>query len=383
LKKNEWNEERIKVLLNQLPTVKDRRSAQQIYKQLLMAKQEKKTKKNWAWPVLATVAVLFLAILIAPEFLNGNQNASESTKNEPQKKETEASADTNVILQKEAAHKEHDEKITTMNEKSLVVPAEEANNFFTVAFTNAEMAAIIPISIPKATGTENINELIEKYDTLHFENIGLYKPAFYDHMKLQEVKENKKEVKVLLSKIDHLSSSAESEWFKNVFQETMKWGPYDRIQIEGSKKLTGDLLGGMDQIEINKQEKKGYLKYETDTGEKYLLPTEQTFSTIEEAFASMKDDSGAKQIKPLLPDGVTISPVQREGRELIVNFSGKKEQIKQTDDLTMLEGILLTAKDFGYKKVLFTNLPENRIGAYDVTKPIDVPAAPNPIEINR
>ncbi|ALC81448.1 MULTISPECIES: hypothetical protein [Bacillus] len=381
MKKNEWNEERIKVLLNQLPTVKDQRSAQQVYKQLLMAKQEKKKNKHWVWPVLASFAVLFLAFLIAPVFFKGNQNASESSESNLQMKEEASTDDSAVTFQKEIekdAGLEQSSEET--NEKSLIVPARDAKRYFTVAFTDAAMASVIPVSIEKSTETENINDIIKKYDKLKLKDLGLFKPPFYDNMKIEEDSGNK-EVTVFLSKNDDLSSSAESQWFEKLLKETMKWSPYDRVQIKGNASVAGDLLGGMEEIE-KIQEKNAYLKYETDSGERYLMPTEQSFNTVEEAFDSMKIAFGAEQIKPLMPDGLSIESVQSEGHELIVNFSDTKEQIQPADELAMLEGIMLTAKEFGYQQVLFTNLSKTRIGSYDVTKPIDVPAAPNPIKIN-
>lgn len=267
------------------------------------------------------------------------------------------------------------------SEKSLVVPSEEANRFFTVAFADASMANVIPVSIEKSTGTENINELIKAYNKLNLENIGLYKPPFYNNMVVEENRENNEAI-VYLTSNENLSSSAESQWFEKLFRETIKWSPYDRLQIEGSTNIKGDLLSGINEI-VKKQEKKAYLKYETDTGEKYLMPSEQAFNTVEEAFDSMKNVYGSEQVKPLLPADVSIESVQRQGHELIIHFSDIKEQIHPSDELTMVEGILLTAKDFGFEQVLFTNLNKSRIGTYDVTKPIDVPAAPNPIDINR
>lgn len=348
-----------------------------------MAKQEKKAKKNWVLPVLATVAVLFLAILIAPELLNGKYSATDLSESDAQKKEAAASEDAAVTFQKEANDKEVglEQSSEETSEKSLVVPASDAKRYFTVAFTDAAMASIIPISVKKSAETENINDLIMAYDQLQLEDLGLFKPPFYNNMKVEE-DSNNKEVTVLLTKNDNLSSGAESQWFEKLFNETMKWSPYDRVQIKGSESITGDLLSGMDEINVIKQEKKGYLKYETDTGERYLMPTEQSFNTVEEAFDSMKNAFGAEQVKPLVPADMSIESVEGKRHELIVNFSNIQEQMNPADELTMLEGILLTAKDFGYTQVLFTNLSKTRIGSYDVTKPIDVPAAPNPIDIN-
>lgn len=42
--RSNWSEERIKVLLSQLPKVEDNRSSKQIYQQMLMASGKKKKK---------------------------------------------------------------------------------------------------------------------------------------------------------------------------------------------------------------------------------------------------------------------------------------------------------------------------------------------------
>ncbi|CAM5277422.1 hypothetical protein BSAF29S_06291 [Bacillus safensis subsp. safensis] len=44
--RSDWSEERIKVLLSQLPKVEDNRSSKQIYQQVLMASGKKKKVSN-------------------------------------------------------------------------------------------------------------------------------------------------------------------------------------------------------------------------------------------------------------------------------------------------------------------------------------------------
>jgi hypothetical protein len=48
----------------------------------------------------------------------------------------------------------------------------------------------------------------------------------------------------------------------------------------------------------------------------------------------------------------------------------------------MLEAILLTAKEFGFKSVMFTGGNVEQIGPYMFNGKISVPLAPNPMPLN-
>ncbi|MBM6849374.1 RsiX protein, partial [Bacillus licheniformis] len=79
MKKSEWNEERLKALLSQLPTVKDNRSANQIYQKLILAPKRKSPKKR-VGAFAATVLVLFLLMLITPQLIEQirSQNSADA-----------------------------------------------------------------------------------------------------------------------------------------------------------------------------------------------------------------------------------------------------------------------------------------------------------------
>lgn len=48
----------------------------------------------------------------------------------------------------------------------------------------------------------------------------------------------------------------------------------------------------------------------------------------------------------------------------------------------MIEAILLTAKEFGFKKVQFQNAGNEKIGHFNLRKAIEVPVAPNLIDLH-
>ncbi len=62
--RSNWSEERIKVLLSQLPKWRTTTS-KQIYQQMRCNAEEKESAR-WIGPAVATVVVLFMAFLISP-----------------------------------------------------------------------------------------------------------------------------------------------------------------------------------------------------------------------------------------------------------------------------------------------------------------------------
>ncbi|BBP90409.1 hypothetical protein BsIDN1_40270 [Bacillus safensis] len=68
--RSDWSEERIKVLLSQLPKVEDNRSSKQIYQQVLMASGKKKKSVKWIGPAVATVVVFIYGVFNFSSFIS-------------------------------------------------------------------------------------------------------------------------------------------------------------------------------------------------------------------------------------------------------------------------------------------------------------------------
>ena len=85
-----------------------------------------------------------------------------------------------------------------------------------------------------------------------------------------------------------------------------------------------------------------------------------------------------KNLGPSILPSITISNVVENGEELQISFGSDAHFENSEPYILMLEAILLTAKDFGMKRVSFQGINVSQIGNIDVTKPVDVPYSPNP-----
>ncbi|MEM5598887.1 hypothetical protein AAHB53_25995 [Niallia circulans] len=73
--KQKWNDDKIKLVLKQMPYIKDERSPEFIYRTIQMKKKSER-KSRRIMPVLATVCTLMLLFIISQSFFNSNREDS-------------------------------------------------------------------------------------------------------------------------------------------------------------------------------------------------------------------------------------------------------------------------------------------------------------------
>ncbi|MDA1475031.1 RsiX protein [Bacillus changyiensis] len=368
MKKSEWDEERLKVLLNQLPMVKDDRSANQIYQKLWMAKPQHKSSKKRIGAFTATVLVLFLLMLITPQLVeqNSSQNGgahdlSEGKINEAKHGHSKVSSD------------------QPKNEKSFVVSNNQKDDYVTLAFINHSKSVIVPVSIRKNDTITNVKEAynaFRRFEDDHFESIDTY----FQHIKFTEQKQAKKMTIQVNDDVPDISVN-ELELVKEMINDAFKWGAYESVQFvsNGEPGVVFSSSGVLVEIPIEQHSKKGYFLYESSEGRQFLAPSSEPYHNIEEAIQKMQSDANSSYLKSIISDNQKIQEIDKKGNKLTLQFSGDLHNDVQT--ILMIEGLLMTAKDFGFAKVQFINTNITRIGHYDLSKSVPVPYAPNPIMI--
>ena len=180
-------------------------------------------------------------------------------------------------------------------------------------------------------------------------------------------------------------SSGDFQLMKKVLNETFKWSSYNSVQFvsNGEPGIEVDSYGMLMDLSIEQQSQRGYLLYDSADGKQYLVPSNDSYRDIKEAIRKMQQGESGSHLTSIIPSDRLIQSVEENGKELIIHFSSSADIQNQTDDILMLEGLLLTAKDFGFTKVKFMNANINRVGSYDLSKSIPVPYAPNPITIKK
>ncbi|MGD7091387.1 GerMN domain-containing protein [Bacillus subtilis] len=365
--KSEWNEEQIKELLSQLPAVKDHRSAQDIYKRLTMAKRKNKPAVRWIGPACAAAIAVYIAFIISPHFFDQAQ---------PQQKEA---SQENAVTKTEP--EDSPKAASSLDHTSFVVTEKEQDNYITVAVADADTSAIIPVSIQKTNADQTIQDMLFESSELGILDHAITIPSFIDEVEIKE-KPKQKELSIRVHQPATAFSVKDDTLLKKLLKESLKWSPYEKVKFLSDQNETGVRIGSygtFTEISIPKQSKRAYYLYKNKQGN-FLIPSEKTFDTVKEAINEM-ESSSQKDTTPLIQAG-TVQSVTKKQKHLYIRFSKDSEVEDSIASILMIEGLLLTAKEFGFTEVTFTETRTNKIGKYDVSDAIPVPAAPNPIFLN-
>lgn len=146
-----------------------------------------------------------------------------------------------------------------------------------------------------------------------------------------------------------------------------KWGFNDYLTDDFSFKINKD--------HNNEISNSSYMLYNY----RFLIPIPQEDQTpIDDALNEMKYNRKTYNIYATIPDNIDFSIDSSESK-LIINFKVVAGLGDNQETITMIEAILMTAKSYDYEAVDFENLPTDQIGSYNVSTPLKVPEAINPV----
>jgi len=410
LRKREWNEDQLEQLLQQLPSVKDKRTADQIYQQIQYKQRAKKRTKTWIAPAIATVGALMIFAIMTPYLFNGFTSSSEesnmdmattsseeTSKNEMAKapespKASEASEVEEKNINESTIIENQNESIAldieNMEEKTLleeenityVTNAINPERTVTVGLTDEMAQNVIPVTLQGNNNEKKLERILEFIPEDFFDELG---PVSFE-LKNSELstKEDPSEVYIDYKVEEGITSSSAEVMFKETIQETFRWIGVKKAHLSTNGK-EGILFGNsglVTEIDIPQLRKKAYLIYQHDESTKKLLvPSPEPLKTMIEAVDLMKNGLPAYNLSPSIGNNIMIT-IRENDNQLNIEFDDKTKIENNEQSIMMLESLLLTAKDFGYKTVKFNGISEERIGVMDVTNPIEVPYSPNPIK---
>ncbi|WP_144486422.1 sigma X negative regulator [Bacillus pumilus] len=362
--RSDWSEERIKVLLSQLPKVEDNRSSKQIYQQMLMTSRQKKKSAKWIGPAVATVVVLFMAFLISPHLFQ------PAAQDHHQQMKMDSSADKGQVNATLEAVKQTDGP-------SHVVSRNQQQKFMTVAYIDESTSQVVPISIEKEDEYDHLQNMVNTYEQVQLPEMTKPLQSYMDMVDLRE----KGDTLIFQLKSDlSLDTLKEANRFKDMVKETLKWSKYNQVQIKtanGSHLRLG-ANGSVGTISIEKQTKHAYYVLENKSGT-FLVPSKTHYSSYEDAVEAMKRTSDAG-LDPLIKDE-PIKEVTTKGKHVTITFGASAKLSDSNDHILLIEGLLLSAKDFGFTEVTIQQAGTDQVGPYELEEPIEVPALPNPVII--
>lgn len=392
--KQKWNDDKIKLVLKQMPYIKDERSPEFIYHTIQM-KRKRERKSRRLMPVLATVCTVMLLFIISQSFFDSNRE--DSFKGESKMADNSAEMKNKSYDTAETAESENYDMADEQEERrttSLIPSAIYENEvgkqeLLTYPIPDKNVQVIVPVSIL----VENPNQL-SRFD-LYVENvkkvIGVNKQLSSNfpispELFAYDFRDDYIEVNV---KQDFANFGSHSEDFFNTMVQ-------QQLQTIGAKKMEfytdgklGAVLGNREETSIDYKplENRAYFLLENDESDDQPLyvPWEKPYDSIENAFDAMEDNMETHGLVASIPDTIDIDKVSKDENkgELVVHLSNESKMEEDQKTLHAIESILLTAKDFKYSTVKFENTNVKEVGGFELTKELDVPVAANKVDIEQ
>ncbi|HZG60323.1 MAG TPA: GerMN domain-containing protein [Anoxybacillus sp.] len=375
MRRFEWNEEQMEQLLQQMPYVIDERSKEAVYERL-SAKLQKKRIKVWWIPSMASAAALLLFIVLSSSFIS---------RHEVEEKTSESAKDRAIVMEMPASEREE----KAFSEQSAVIPSRVVSstsrqNVVVFGIPDLHAQHIIPVSIFVDKDKKSYSEQFEQAKTVLKEAEWGLSESLLDPLTIVQFNENGRlTVRIPGNHSVFRSGTADEVMFLESMKETFRWARIKEVAFstDGKKGITLSHTGWLDLLTVD-QTSRGYFLYQLDAAHPvFLIPTNESFANIQSALNKM-DDPVDSPLRPAIPKNVKIEAVYVNGDEVTVRFSNTSQLENIPEILWMLEAILLTAKEFGFKSVMFTGGNVEQIGPYMFNGKISVPLAPNPMPLN-
>lgn len=413
MKKSQLSDKQLEEILGQMPKIKDHRDSRDVYQNIAHRVEKRKKMPAWVIPGAALAAVLFLAFILSPGLLGSNyseQKSMDSSSADGAKSSMEMNtASRDDTANESASHKEStfmmDAADGEAEEKSKEIAAmdkanpyeglislypeetdTETSEIFTYAIPDDQAMAIVPVTvtIPKKEGKSRIDSYTETMPMLKEEEWGLtdYYPMdatwnFDEATKTltMDVKQNN----------PYRDGSTANVIFVDSMTQNLSQAGIDKMVLttEGEPGIDMGNFGPMKELPINTgtSKRRAYLFLSVEgMPNPYLVPTKEQHKTIGEAFEQMWKGDEVGYLSPSLPDDFKLAKTESNNKVL---------EITLTDDTALdesflpnLEAILMTASEFDYTGVRFTNANIDQLGPFNLNEVLPLPLAPNKKNIN-
>ncbi|WP_281202308.1 hypothetical protein [Cytobacillus kochii] len=427
MKKQDWKDDHIEELLKQLPKITNHISKQDMYQQMMIYKERKK-RKRWLTPSVASaVAVLLLCILV-PTMINFQDSAGSNIDDSEQENQLASNA-----TQQKEEHDEitNDESNHTQGNTEDIVKDEEVDpqedidqtgdiyaqndqSEDTTANDNNEQPVTQQIE-PTAVYAEDIKDQeevltysIPDHNVQNFIPISVMvnKEAdlskmelFINHMSdLKEAEWGLGELNpfnadfhydtsnqvlaVDFPAATNISSSSQSEAIKEILTDMMADFNIEKIDLltDGEQGVEMGNEGFTEKIDqVDTSNKSAYYFYypNEEWTTPFLVPFREKINSVTDAFAAMKKGIETYNLKASIPNDIDFETEVVSDEQLLITFEDDADIKNDEETLYTIEAILLTAKEFEYNEVKLENTEIDQIGRFDLEKEIQVPVAPN------
>lgn len=399
MKKEQWNEENLESLFKQAPKVTDHRTKDDVLKRLIdegafnepspQKKTEVVNNKGIRWsPLIASIASLFILVLIGSQFI-GNQSVSmDDYANEETAFSVEEKSADNAIQNSESENAMiKSASMDMMAQQTVVFESQLTDAILFEIGLAGDDAESVPVSflisnelVSKKINIENPTKL-QLYETfaplIDETSLGF---AEYHPFKGTFREDGEKLIHTLPSDQTYDISTAAISNYIGALVDTFG-DAYKEVQVENDKGeiIYFEHIGKMEEPILLQDESTqyNYFTYQKRDGSIYLSPNfRMSYTNVKEAIENMTTEANDIFQTAILPE-VTFS-VKEKADVVTIKFDTvlDLEMYDSFEAMRMIEGILLTAASFD-KQVKFENIVQQQWSGYDFTKPIEKPIAAN------
>ncbi|WP_108672293.1 hypothetical protein [Peribacillus acanthi] len=401
MKRSQWTDHDVEDLFSKLPKIKDERSPQEIFANIQQATRKKKSVQRWL-PAMAGVAAVFLFGIITSSYFFNNPSGGKSSESKiavsegsratsedgASQKESSSEPKKEMTITKKQEDKSSEEPkigITSIsNEASIIVPEENDNQSeITIAVPDANVNYIVPITFTEqgieTKGTPMVESFEKAMKGVNELELGL---AEYYPLPSTNLTINKETRTLNVDLLEgHPFNNMEYTFFE-ALKDTAGFSGIEKITFsqEGNPGVEFSNYGIETEIEILPFERKrGYLIYQfSEETKKFIVPTLTNYEDFEVALNEMKKPLDVSYISSSIPETFQFS-VKQEGHRAIVTFTA--ETLLDESELTIkaLEAMVLTAREFGFKSIMFEHPTIAQVGMFKMNQEMTVFVRPNKV----
>ncbi|PLT28294.1 GerMN domain-containing protein [Peribacillus deserti] len=427
MKRYEISDHEIQEAFKMLPKITDNRDKEEIFRNITRSSIKRKKTIRWM-PAAASIAAIILFSILASSYilpdhsadekrsssqelagevkkLDTSEGAEQETIDDSDKQDQNSTTENNSGETEEASEEQKPaDKEGTTEESSETVPEKKDDgvskaaslssslafssdtgkqSYITLAVPDKQIQYIVPITFEteKVEKQELLNELLDKMNTINEEDLGLM--DFYPLNLSIALGKEEGTINIDFTDKNDLNNLYEFG-LKTALEDTFRYQGFHKITFstEGKPGVELPESGMVPEMTIEQTPKRSYLIYQAEESKpKFLVPNiNAAGQTIEEAIKEMQNFQPVNSASPSIPGDMKIDKVAEQSGRLTITLSKETPLKDDESSLLAIEAILLTAKDFGLSAVLFENPGLSSIGPYDLTKDLEMPAAPNKIQ---
>ncbi|MGX1263908.1 hypothetical protein RKD55_001712 [Rossellomorea marisflavi] len=371
MKQSDWNDRDIEKLVKKLPKIKDGRKPESIYASIREQGEKQRLRKGKKIiPGLVTVAAILIFTLLSPALLQ--QSPVE-----------ESRSDQGASTMNESNDLQADKAVTGKeNRLSLYENMVEDAVVYTFGLVSPE-GVPVPVSVTKhlSDGDEWLDGYTQLAKLIPEEELGMEE---FVPLEGTVSKGYGDDLNFTLNENQAYTGNSTMEYaFYYSLYYSFQGRGFDQLHLKdkdgNDPQFTG--YGVLKKIELPKNAKQAFFLYSPNGLDHFLVPDNLKYEDLDSAVTSM-NEAGSEFYESAIPEGLNVRVVEK-GAYPTISFMNEVhlENMEEKEALELIESLLLTARSFGYKQVMFENISEEEWGGFTFDAPIETPIAPNRITL--